>query len=174
MKTKQIKTQDLDVLRDEFAGTTTAFVVEFKGLTVVAVDELRRKVRDAGGSYKVVKNTLARKAAAGTGVEPAAMHFKGPTAVVRTKDPAKVAKTLNDFAKANPALIVKGGVIEGTALDAAQCKAVADLPSKEELLAKLLFLLKSPMQRLATVLAAPQRNLAVVLSQVAEKKGSGN
>jgi large subunit ribosomal protein L10 len=136
------------------------------------VDDLRRKIRDAGGSYRVIKNTLARKAAEGTGVAGAAIHFKGPTALVRAKDPAKVAKTLNEFAKANPALVVKGGVMEGIGLNAEQCKSIADLPSKEELLSKLLFLLKSPMQRLATVLAAPQRNLAIVISQVAEKKGT--
>lgn len=171
MKTKQQKMADLEVLKGEFSDVNAAFVVQFQGLTVVAIDELRRKVREAGGSYRVVKNTLARKAAAGTGAENATIHFKGPTAVVKAKDPAKVAKTLNDFAKANPALVVKGGVMEGIGLNADQCKAIADLPSKEELLSKLLFLLKSPMQRLATVLSAPQRNLAVVISQVAEKKG---
>jgi large subunit ribosomal protein L10 len=170
MKNKQQKNEDLEVLRNEFGDVNAAFVVQFQGLTVVAVDELRRKVREAGGSYRVVKNTLARKASEGTGVAKAAVHFRGPTALVRAKDPAKVAKTLNDFAKANPALVVKGGVMEGTGLNAEQCKAIADLPSKEELLSKLLFLLKSPMQRLATVLAAPQRNLAVVLGQVAGKK----
>lgn len=171
MKTKELKTADLEVLRGEFADTTAAFVVEFKGLTVVAVDDLRRKVRDAGGTYRVVKNTLARKAAIGTGVAPCAAHFIGPTAIVRTKDPARVAKTLNDFAKVHPALVVKGGVVEGTAVDREQCKAIADLPSREELVAKLLYMLLSPMQRLVTVLSASQRNLAIVLGQVAEKKG---
>lgn len=170
MKTKAVKTADLQNLHGEMSATQSAFIVEFKGLTVIAVNDLRRKVREAGGSYKVVKNTLARKAAEGTGVAPAAARFKGPTAIVSAKDPARVAKTLNEFAKANPAIVVKGGVIEGTALDAAQCKAVADLPSKNELISKLLFLLQSPMQRLVSVLAAPQRNLAVVLGQVAEKK----
>lgn len=171
MKTRQQKAEDLEVLRGEFSDVNAAFVVQFQGLTVVAVDELRRKVREAGGSYLVVKNTLARRAVEGTGAAHAAIHFKGPTAVVKAKDPAKVAKTLNDFAKTNPNLVVKGGVMEGMGLDAAQCKAIADLPSKEELLSKLLFLLKSPMQRLASVLSAPQRNLAIVISQVAEKKG---
>lgn len=170
MKTKQVKTADMAVLRTEFEATPTAFVVAFQGLTVVAVDDLRRKVRDAGGTYRVVKNTLARKAAEGTSIGPVSPHFRGATAVVRAPDAARVAKVLTDFAKANPALVVKGGVFEGAALDAAACKAIATLPSKEELLSKLLFLLKSPMQRLVTVLSAPQRNLAVVVGQVAEKK----
>ena len=171
MKTREIKAADLDVLRGEFAATETAFVVEFKGLTVVAVDELRKKVREAGGSYRVVKNTLARKASEGTKLAVIAPQFKGPTAVICAgPEPAKVAKTLTDFAKVNPALVLKAGTMEGLALDAEQCKSLANLPSREELLSKLLYLLKSPMQRLAAVLAAPQRNLAVVIGQVAEKK----
>jgi large subunit ribosomal protein L10 len=170
MKTKATKTADLEALRGEFAATEAAFIVEFKGLTVIAVNDLRKKVREAGGSYRVVKNTLARKAVEGTGIAPAIAHFKGPTAIVKTADPARVAKTLNDFAKANPAVVVKGGVVERTALNAAECKAIADLPTKEQLIAKLLFLLQSPMQRLVTVLSAPHRNLAIVLGQVAEKK----
>ena len=172
MKTREMKATDLETLQGEFSGAETAFVVEFKGLTVVAVDELRKKVRQAGGSYRVVKNTLARRASDGTRLSVVAHQFKGPTAVVRaTGEPAKVAKVLTDFAKANPALVVKGASVEGTALDAAACKTLADLPSREELLSKLLFLLQSPMQRLAMVLSAPQRNLAVVLGQVAEKRG---
>ena len=168
MKTREMKGRELDLLRDQLGGAKTAFLVEFKGLTVVAVDDLRRKVRDAGGTYRVVKNTLARKATEGTGLERVASSFRGPTAVVRADaEPARIAKTLTDFAKTNPALVLKAGLMEGVALDAEQCKAIADLPSREELLSKLLFLLKSPMQRLASVLAAPSRNLAVVLDQVA-------
>ena len=173
MKTRDMKTADLESLRGDFGTTTTAFVVEFKGLKVVAVDELRRKVREAGGSYRVVKNTLARKATAGTALEGASAHFRGPTALVKAQaDPARVAKVLTDFAKTNPAITVKAGVVEGTNLDAAACKGIADLPSREELLTKLAYLLQSPMQRLAAVLNAPQRNLAVVLGQVAESKNA--
>jgi large subunit ribosomal protein L10 len=171
MKTKSMKATELDVLRGEFANADNAFVVEFKGLTVVAVDDLRRKIRTAGGSYRVVKNTLARKACEGTSLSIVSHHFRGPTAIVGAgSEPAKMAKTLTDFAKTNPALVLKGGSVAGTAFDAEQCKALADMPSREELLSKLLFLLKSPAQRLAVVLAAPQRNFAVVLKQGAEKK----
>ena len=171
MKTREMKAVDLEVLRKEFAQSNTAFVVEFKGLGVVAVDELRKKIREAGGSYRVVKNTLARKASQGTQLAAIESQFRGPTAIVHAgAEPAKVAKTLTDFAKTNPALVLKAGAMEGIALDADQCKTLANLPTREELLSKLLFLLKSPMQRLAAVLAAPQRNLAVVLGQVAEKK----
>jgi len=171
MKTRQMKEVDLESLRGAFADSRTAFVVEFKGLKVVAVDELRRKVREAGGNYRVIKNTLARKASAGTALESAAVHFRGPTALVRAdKDVARVAKVLTDFAKTNPAVVVKAGVVEGAAVDAAQCKDIANLPSRDELLSKLLFLLKSPMQRIASVLSAPQRNLAIVLDQVEKKK----
>jgi large subunit ribosomal protein L10 len=170
MKTREMKAADLDQLKEEFAGGNAAFVVEFKGLTVVAVDDLRKKVRDSGGTYRVVKNTLARKASEGTSLALVAHHFKGPTAVIRTPEPARVAKTLSDFTKTNPALVLKGGSVDGVALDAEQCKSLANMPSREELLARLLYLLTSPMQRLASVLSAPQRNLAVVLGQVAEKR----
>ena len=173
MKTREMKATELETLRGEFQDASTAFVVEFKGLTVVAVDDLRKKVRDAGGSYRVVKNTLARKASDGTRLSVVAHHFVGPTAIIRApQEPAKIAKTLTEFAKANPALVVKGGTVDGIALDASQCKSLADMPSREELLGKLLYLLQSPMQRLASVLSAPGRNLAVVLKQVADKQGS--
>lgn len=171
MKTREMKVSELEMLRGEFAAAQAAFVVEFKGLTVVAVDDLRRKIRTAGGTYRVVKNTLARKASEGTRLSVVAHHFKGPTAVIRSgSEPTRVAKALADFAKTNPALVLKGGSVEGAALDAAECRTLADLPSREELLGRLLFLLKSPMQRLASVLSAPQRNLAVALGQVAEKR----
>jgi large subunit ribosomal protein L10 len=171
MKTREMKESDLEVLKGEFAEAQSAFVVEFKGLTVVAVDDLRRKIRTAGGTYRVVKNTLARRASEGTRLSVVAHHFKGSTAIIRSgSEPTKIAKTLTEFAKTNPALVLKGASVEGVALDAGECKTLADLPSREELLGRLLYLLKSPMQRLASVLSAPKRNLAIVLNQVAEKQ----
>ena len=171
MKTKALKEKDLHVLRDEFAATQDAFVVQFQGLTVVAVDELRRKVREADGTYRVVKNTLARKASENTAVAGLAVHFRGPTAlVVARKDPARIAKVLTEFAKANPMVLVRAGVVEGTVLDGAGCKALSELPSKDELFSKLLFLINAPAQRLVTVMNATGRNLAYVISEGMKKK----
>lgn len=174
MKSRAVKHQDLERLREQFAAGGSLFLVKFDKLQAVAVDDLRRKVRDSKARYEVVKNTLARKAAAGTAAEAVAEHFTGPTALVAVSDDATtVAKALRDFAKTNPGVEVKAGLVEGAALSAADCVALADIPSKEELLSKLLFLLQSPLQRLATVLSAPSRNLAVVLSEGAKKKEAG-
>jgi len=171
MKSRAAKQQDLDRLREQFAHGGSLFLVQFDKLKSVAVDDLRRKVRESQARYEVIKNTLARKAAAGTAAEGVAGHFRGPTALVAVKDDASaVAKTLRDFAKTNPGVALKAGVVEGTVLSGAECEALADIPSKEELIAKLLYVLQSPMQRLVTVLAAPSRNLAVVLAEGAKKK----
>lgn len=171
MKSRAVKQQDLEQLREEMAQTKSAFLVEFRGLTVVDVDDLRRKVREASGSYTVVKNTLARAASKDTELEALGEHFTGPTALVTAgEDVPGVAKVLVDFAKANKAVTVKAGVVEGSLLVGAECEQIADIPSREELYSKLAYLLQSPMQRLATVLQAPSRNLAVVLGQVASQK----
>jgi large subunit ribosomal protein L10 len=171
MKTKATKTADLEALQQSFQATDAAFLVEFAGLKVVDVDDLRNKVRDATGTYSVVKNTLARLASKGTALEPLAESFKGPTAVVTGGDDAPgVAKILAEFAKINEAISVKAGVVDGMLLDARGCKEIADIPSREDLLTKLAFLCQSPLQRLASVLSAPSRGLAVALAQVAEKQ----
>lgn len=171
MKSKAVKNKDLETLKEEFAATEAAFLVEFRGLKVVDVDDLRSKVRAADGTYSVVKNTLARAASKGTSLESLSEHFQGPTAVVTAKeDVPGIAKVLVDFAKANPAITVKAGVVEGAVLEGEACQQLADIPSREELQSKLAYLLQSPLQRLATVLQAPSRNLAVVLGQVAGQK----
>ncbi|MEM7249622.1 MAG: 50S ribosomal protein L10 [Acidobacteriota bacterium] len=175
MKAKAVKHADLQVLTDEFSETQSAFLVEFSGLSVVDVDDLRGKVRGASGSYRVVKNTLARKASEGTKLEAIADSFTGPTAVVLADEDAPgVAKALVDFAKANKAIKLKRGIVEGAPLSEEECKAIADIPSRETLIAQLAGVLQAPMSRLATVLNAPMRDLAVVVGQVAEKQGEGS
>lgn len=172
MKSRASKQEDLEVLKTEFAGARSAFILQFAGLKVVDDTELRKKVRQAKGSYRVVRNTLARKASQGTGFEKVASQFVGPTAVVLADaEPSGIAKLLAEFTKTNQAVTVKAGLVEGAALDAAQCKALADVPSREVLQGKLVGLLNSPLQRIVTVLSAPSRNLAVVLAEGAKKKG---
>lgn len=150
-----------------------AFVIGFKGITVNQVTELRSRVRKNGGKYVVIKNTLARLAVSGKPLEKVKEQFVGPTAVVFSQDdPVGLAKVLTDFAKETPVIEFKGGIIEGQPIAASQVKDIATLPSRQELIAKLLFILQSPISRFVRVLAAsgPQR-LAIVLDQVAKKKG---
>ena len=156
----------------DLASAQHAYVIGFKGITVNQATELRSRIRKSGGHYVVVKNTLARRAVAGKALEQVKEHFTGPTAIVfGADDPVALAKVLTEFAKDTPALEFKGGLVEGRPIEASQVKEIAALPGRQELLAKLLFLLQSPITRFVRVLAAsgPQR-LAIVLDQVAKKK----
>ena len=158
---------------EAMASAEHAFVIGFKGITVNQVTELRSRVRKSGGQYVVIKNTLARRAVAGKPLEKVREHFVGPTAVVYSKsDPVSLAKVLTEFAKDTPVIEFKAGLVEGQAIAANQVKEIASLPSRQELIAKLVFLLQSPITRFVRVLAAagPQR-LAIVLDQVAKQKG---
>ena len=140
-------------------------------MKVPEVTELRRQVRGTESTYLVVKNTLALRATKGTALEAVAEHFTGATAVAFNKGNAvALAKVLTNFAKTNPNLVFKAAVIDGHAVPAAEIKTIAELPSREELVSKLLFVMQSPMRRLVTVLNGPVRNLAGVLSQIAEQK----
>lgn len=165
------KTEAVEALGKNMAQSANAILFGFSGLKVPEVTELRRQVRGAQSEYLVVKNTLALLATKGTALEAMAEHFVGPTAVVFNKsNPVGLAKVLTNFAKTNPHLVVKAAVIEGRAVAAAEVKALAELPSREELVSKLLFLMQSPMRRLVTVLNGPIRNLAGVVSQIADQK----
>ncbi|HVE66182.1 MAG TPA: 50S ribosomal protein L10, partial [Thermoanaerobaculia bacterium] len=136
--------------------------------------ELRRQVRGTRSRYVVVKNTLALRASRGTAFEDVSKHFVGPTAVAFNQDdPVALAKVLTAFAKTNPNLVFKGALVEGRAVEASEIKTIAELPSREQLLGRLVFLLQSPLTRLATVLAGPVSNLARVLRAIAEKSTSG-
>jgi large subunit ribosomal protein L10 len=176
MKTKQQKQKDLDALAEQFKQANAAMLVSFKKMTVAKDQELRRQLREAGVTYSVVKNTLARKAAAGTPLEPMAEQFKGVTAVaLSTNDPVALSKAISKFAKANPEIFsFKVGLVEGKVIELKEVESIANLPSREELISKMLFLINAQAQRLVTVIQAVPRNLAVVMEQVrAQKEAQG-
>jgi large subunit ribosomal protein L10 len=148
-----------------------AFLLGYQGITVPQVTELRNRVRQSGGEYIVVKNTLALRAIDGQALSALKEHFVGPTAVVwSATDPVAVAKALTDFAKDVPVLKFKAGLVEGRPVAADQIKDIAQLPGREELIAKLLYLMQSPITRLARVLAAVPQQFVAVLDQVRKQK----
>jgi len=169
---KQEKNTAIEELRDSLGAARNAFVLGFTGLRVPDVTELRKQIRESKSSYLVVKTTPAIRAIEGGSLEPLKDHFAGPTAVAYNADsPVGLAKILTTFAKTNASLSFKGAVVEGKAIPAAQIQTIADLPSREQLVGRLLFMLQSPVRRLVTVLNGPVQSLAVVLSQISEQKG---
>lgn len=175
MKTREQKQKDLDALTEQFQKASAAMLVGFQKLTVAKDQELRRQLREAGITYEVVKNTLARKAAEGTPFEQAAPYFKGVTALALSEgDPVNLSKTISKFTKANPDVFsFKAGIVEGKVVNLDQVESIANLPSKEELISKIMFLINCQAQRLVTVLSAVPRNLAIVVKQIGEQKGGG-
>src|SRR5215471_12726461 len=162
MKSKGKKKEELDALKKDLNEAKNLFVAQFQGMTVSQDTDLRIKIRETKSKYRVVKNTLAKKAAEGTPAEAVANKFDGSTSIAyNVNDPVSLAKALSAYAKANPLFVFKAGVVEGRVINLADIASIAAMPSKEELIAKLLFLINAPAQRLAVVMNGVARNLAV-------------
>src|ERR1700709_964471 len=169
--TRAIKTEKVGKLAAELQHSTSAIIGTFKGLTASKDFELRKAVRGAGGSYHVVKNKLAARAGEGTKIEAALKGLKGVSSVAYTSgDPVALAKALSTWVKDNAEFTFKLGIVDGKVITVQEIGDLASMPGKEELFSKLLFLIQSPAQRLATVINATGRDLAVVINQGVEKE----
>ena len=172
MKTRERKQEDLNALTEQLNNSKSAMIVSFNKLTVTKDQEFRNRLRDAGAEFQVVKNTLARIAVKGTPYEGATEHFKGVTGIAWTQNDAVIlSKAVSKFVKDNADIYTfKAGIVEGKVVNLKQVEAIASLPSKEELISKLMFVINAQAQRIVTVINAVPRNLAVVVKLIGEGK----
>ena len=171
MKTREQKATEVSELNEQIGKASNAFLIDFKGITVPQVTELRKQVRQANSGYVVVKNTLALIALKDSPIINMKEQFTGPTAIAfNATDAVVLAKALTKFAKDVPAVNFKGALLNGQVVPASEIQNIANLPSRGELVAKLLYLMQSPIRGLVTVLQANIRNLAVVIDQISKQK----
>jgi large subunit ribosomal protein L10 len=169
--TRAKKIEQVEKLGGELKNVSSVIVATYTKLTVAKDFELRKALRSSGAKYRVVKNTLAERAAKGTKIAEALKNLEGVTSIAYTEgDPVAMAKALSKYAKDNPEFTFKTGVVEGRVITVKEIESLATMPSKEEIYAKLLFMLNAPAQRLVTAMGAVGRNLAVVVNQGVEQK----
>src|SRR5690242_16596164 len=173
--TRAKKYEQVDKLSSDLKSVSNLVVATYSKLTVSQDYELRKALRGAGAKYRVVKNTLAERAAKGTKVEDALKNLSGVTSIAYTSgDPVALAKALSKYAKDNPEFTFKAGVVEGRVVSIKEIESLATMPSKEEIYSKLLFLMSAPAQRLVTAMNAVGRDLAIVINQGVEKEKFAN
>ena len=167
------KVQVVEQIKERFDDSEGALLTEYRGLSVAEMAELRQSLREADADYKVLKNTLTRIAVTEIGLEGLSEMLEGPTAIAFCKkDPAGVAKVLDEAAKKHPVLVIKGGVLAGSIIDAAQAQQLAKLEPRETQLAKIVMMVNTPVQQTANVFSALLRDFGSMLSQVVEQKQS--